>query len=146
RRASRTWRVAVARRARRPGPDPARDRLRDPAPRRHGRDPQPVAPPPEGAPPRAAPRARAGARGLPGAGPARGGTQRLLDPPGAAARAAPPGRHGDLVTTTLAARPLTAAVRGYQRVTAGRPSPCRFTPSCSTYALESLETHGALKG
>jgi len=50
------------------------------------------------------------------------------------------------VTAGLAARPLVAAVRGYQRATAGRPSPCRFTPSCSTYALESLETHGALKG
>lgn len=23
---------------------------------------------------------------------------------------------------------------------------CRFTPTCSQYALEALETHGALKG
>lgn len=34
----------------------------------------------------------------------------------------------------------------YQRAMEGRPSPCRFTPSCSTYAVESLETHGLLKG
>jgi putative membrane protein insertion efficiency factor len=38
------------------------------------------------------------------------------------------------------------AVRGYQRVTAGRPSPCRFDPSCSNYALDALEHHGAARG
>jgi putative membrane protein insertion efficiency factor len=44
------------------------------------------------------------------------------------------------------ARALHAVVRGYQRVRAGRPSPCRFDPSCSTYALEALELHGAVRG
>lgn len=47
---------------------------------------------------------------------------------------------------TLGARPLHLLVRGYRRVTSGRPSPCRFDPSCSTYALEALEGHGALRG
>ena len=36
-------------------------------------------------------------------------------------------------------------VRAYRAVTAGRPSPCRYDPTCSTYALE-VEHHGALKG
>lgn len=44
------------------------------------------------------------------------------------------------------ARPFHAAIRAYQRATAGRPSPCRYQPSCSTYALEALETHGAVRG
>jgi putative membrane protein insertion efficiency factor len=47
---------------------------------------------------------------------------------------------------SLAARPLIWAVKGYQAVRAGRPSPCRYWPSCSAYAIEALERHGALRG
>lgn len=57
------------------------------------------------------------------------------------------------MSTDGAARPLgfgargaRALVRGYQRVRAGRPSPCRFVPSCSTYSIEALEAHGLVKG
>ncbi|MDZ7674720.1 MAG: membrane protein insertion efficiency factor YidD [Acidimicrobiales bacterium] len=41
---------------------------------------------------------------------------------------------------------LDALVRGYQWLFAGRISPCRYVPSCSTYAREALAAHGAVRG
>ena len=42
---------------------------------------------------------------------------------------------------------LIAAVRFYQRnISPLRPPCCRFSPTCSQYALEALEKYGALKG
>lgn len=42
---------------------------------------------------------------------------------------------------------LVAAVRVYQReVSPTRPPCCRFTPTCSNYAVEALEQHGAGRG
>ncbi|MDZ4826945.1 MAG: membrane protein insertion efficiency factor YidD [Actinomycetota bacterium] len=43
-------------------------------------------------------------------------------------------------------RALLRMVEMYQVSRAGRLSPCRFTPSCSQYAHEALEEHGAMKG
>ena len=46
----------------------------------------------------------------------------------------------------LPARTMIGAVRLYQRARAGRPSPCRYWPSCSQYAIEAIERHGATRG
>jgi len=43
-------------------------------------------------------------------------------------------------------RGLLSGINVYQSVRAGRLSSCRFTPSCSTYALEAIEVHGAWRG
>ncbi len=43
-------------------------------------------------------------------------------------------------------RVLIALVRLYRRIPKLRPSPCRFAPSCSAYALDALQLHGALRG
>ena len=46
----------------------------------------------------------------------------------------------------LAARLLTRAIGWYQVAHEDRASPCRFVPSCSTYALEAVTDHGAVRG
>jgi putative membrane protein insertion efficiency factor len=48
---------------------------------------------------------------------------------------------------SLPARPFIGLVRVYQAV--GRPffgGHCRFHPTCSDYAVEALQRHGALRG
>ena len=41
---------------------------------------------------------------------------------------------------------LVALIRAYRIVFAGRPSPCRFEPTCSAYGLEAVLVHGAGRG
>lgn len=44
------------------------------------------------------------------------------------------------------ARFLVASFRAYQLARIGRVSPCRFTPTCSQYAVEAVSRHGARQG
>jgi putative membrane protein insertion efficiency factor len=61
--------------------------------------------------------------------------------PADAAPAAPPAPPRGRVQ-----RAMLAAVEAYQRAFEGRPSPCRFSPSCSSYAHEALSVHGPARG
>lgn len=48
---------------------------------------------------------------------------------------------------SAAARFLRALIRFYKRrISPGLPPSCRFLPTCSEYAYEAIEKHGALKG
>jgi hypothetical protein len=41
---------------------------------------------------------------------------------------------------------LISMIRGYQLARSGRPTGCRFVPTCSEYAVEAIRAHGALRG
>ncbi len=44
-------------------------------------------------------------------------------------------------------RLLLGLIRFYRaRISPARPPCCRFIPTCSAYALEAIEVHGALRG
>ncbi|MHB8328641.1 MAG: membrane protein insertion efficiency factor YidD [Acidimicrobiales bacterium] len=53
-----------------------------------------------------------------------------------------PGRGAPRPRTGVAQRVISL----YQALRAGRPSPCRYVPTCSAYAAEAIERHGALRG
>lgn len=43
-------------------------------------------------------------------------------------------------------RMLIRVIEAYQRAFEGRPSPCRFFPSCSEYGVDAIHAHGAARG
>lgn len=47
----------------------------------------------------------------------------------------------------MVARLFLILIRGYQRgISPLLPPSCRFTPTCSQYALDAVRRHGALRG
>ena len=48
---------------------------------------------------------------------------------------------------TVPSRIVALVIRGYQRfISPALPPACRFSPTCSQYALEAVTRYGALKG
>ena len=41
---------------------------------------------------------------------------------------------------------LLASIHAYQKLRAGRPTGCRYLPTCSSYAEEAIVTHGPVHG
>jgi len=43
-------------------------------------------------------------------------------------------------------RPMVALIHAYQGARAGKPTGCRYLPSCSEYAVEAIDRHGPARG
>ena len=51
------------------------------------------------------------------------------------------------ISSGLPKRALLGLIRFYRRqISPGLPPACRFSPTCSEYALEAVEKYGACKG
>jgi putative membrane protein insertion efficiency factor len=54
--------------------------------------------------------------------------------------------HARAIVAHWPRRVAVGMIRVYQVAASPFPSPCRFTPSCSTYALEAVERYGVVRG
>ncbi|MCH7788387.1 MAG: membrane protein insertion efficiency factor YidD [Acidobacteria bacterium] len=43
-------------------------------------------------------------------------------------------------------RSIIWCIERYQDAVKDRPTPCRYVPTCSCYAVEAVEQHGAVRG
>ena len=43
-------------------------------------------------------------------------------------------------------RVLVGLIHSYQAARSGRPTGCRYIPSCSEYAVEAIDIHGPVRG
>lgn len=66
--------------------------------------------------------------------------------PSAAPLGRPSAIHATSDRLSVGTRGLIVLIRLYQVARAGRVSPCRFTPTCSQYAVEALAAHGVRRG
>lgn len=56
-------------------------------------------------------------------------------------------QHSDVLRFLRPRQLMILAVRGYQvSISPLLPATCRYHPSCSSYAIEAFERHGALRG
>jgi len=56
------------------------------------------------------------------------------------------GSSAPVVVRSTTTKALVAVIHTYQSARAGRPTGCRFVPSCSEYAIEALDVHGPVRG
>ena len=52
----------------------------------------------------------------------------------------------DAMTTSRIQQRMLRAIEWYQQAFQWRPSPCRFSPTCSHYSHEAISMHGPLRG
>lgn len=58
-----------------------------------------------------------------------------------------PEKQSGPVRTGTIARCCVAILKGYKRfISPLLPPSCRFTPTCSEYAMESVQKHGVIRG